>query len=232
MHTSALRHLLVVSCACLAVALATPRTIGKEAAPPRSSEDWSCPGKILSPLAVSIDADEAALRPGVPAHLSVTITSTDDVASLTARVLGEGPIGIEGPSVVDVGSLAAGDARSFEVAVRPDGTGRSAVHLVLEGVDFDGRPVAGRRGSLFLLVRPGDTLAATSDFQDLDLRAIRVDQEAGRLTPVEAEAARLAIAETPARHDLEPPAAREPSPEEMELNLLIGAPLEGPALSA
>ncbi len=227
MHTSALRPVLVLSFACLAVALATPRSMGKEHAPLREPEGWSCPGKITSPLAVSIEAEEVALRPGVPAHLSIVVTSTDDVAALSARVETEGPIGLEGPSVVDVGPLAAGDARTFEVTVRPDGMGRSAVHLVLEGVDFDGRPVAGRRGSLFLLVRPEDTLAATSDFQDLDLRAIRVDQEAGRLTPVEAEAARLAIAETPARHDVEPPPAREATPEEMELNLLIGAPMAG-----
>jgi hypothetical protein len=231
MHMSALRHGLIISCACLAVVLATPRPMGKEHALPRGSEGSSCPGKITSPLAVSIEADEAALRPGVPAHLSVTITSSDDVAALTARVEGEGPIGLESPSTIDVGPLAAGDARTFEVTVRPDGTGRSAVHLVLEGVDFDGRPVAGRRGSLFLLVRPEDTLAATSDFQDLDLRAIRVDQEAGRLTPVQAEAARLAIAETPARHDLEPSPAREATPEEMELNRIVGAPMEGNSLT-
>ena len=228
MHPPATRPgLVLLATACCALAVATPRATAPEHAPPTRSGWSSCPGKMTSPLGVRIEADEAALRPGVPAHLTVTVSAEEDVDAVVARVAGEGPIAVETPASVALGSLAGGASLSFEVTVRPGDTGRAAVHLSLDGTGFDGRPIAGRLGSLFLLVRPDRTLAATSDFQDLDLRAIREDEAAGLVTPDAAAAARLAIAETPVRHDVEPPAFREPTPEETELNLVIGAPPAG-----
>ncbi len=219
------RHQILLAFLLIAATIATAPGGRVASAPlPAGAE---CPAKITSPIDVAIEGDEALLRPGVPVRLTATITTREDASAIAVRLEGEGPVALEGATTANLGALSAGASISITIPVRSADLGESAVHLWVAATGADGQPMVPRRGTLYMLVRPDRTLAASTNFQDLHLRAIREDEASGRLGPAEAEQARHALAETPALHNSDPVAYRSFTTQEEELNKLIGAPEEG-----
>jgi hypothetical protein len=224
-HRALLAFLLLAA----TIAMAPGGRVSSEPQPaaPPAPAGAMCTGKITSPIDIAMEGDEALLRPGVPVRLTATITSREDASALMVRVEGEGPVSLEGATTANLGALSAGASISITIPVRSADVGESAVHLWVEAIGADGQPMIPRRGTLYMLVRPDRTLAASTNFQDLHLRAIREDEASGLLGPVEAEQARHAMAETPALHDSDPVANRSYTPLEEELNKMMGAPGQG-----
>ena len=196
-------------------------------APPAWSLSEPRPGKMTAPIDITIESDEAAMGPGVSSTLSATFAARQDIPALWLRIDVEGPVVLEGAADASLGPLFEGRPITVAIPIRVTDVGEAAVHVRAEAVDGNGAPLFWRSATVYALVRADRTLAATTNFQDLRLRAIRDDEDSGRLGAGDADAARRALAETPARRDSAPMTYRAFTPQEQELNAIVGAPRRG-----
>ncbi len=174
-----------------------------------------CAGDLDMPLSIDLSTDPTKLAKDARTTVSGVLTAQAALKNVRVRVRGEGNTEIARAVSLDYDSLTAGQTVDLTIPVRFNDIGVSQVIVDVTAVIAGTEVPFGKKAVFNVLLRPEQVLAGREVPRHLQIRAVREDLKARRITQKEADAQLEELTKLEATFDQNPYTVIDRTPQEL-----------------
>lgn len=174
----------------------------------------ACAGDLDMPLSIDLSTDPTKLTKGTATSVACVMTARAALKDVRVRVRAEGNAEIIRGAIVDYDFLTLGQTVDFTIPVRFKDDGISQVMVDVTAVIADTEFHFGKMAVFNVLLRPEEILVGREVPRHLQIRAVREDLQAGRITQEDADAQVKNLARLDGMFDAAPYEIVEPTPQQ------------------